>query len=411
MVDVATVDRWFGLLTLRESRRFVRARFGRLVAGGIAVAFAVASMLVSGMLAIYAHPAALPSQVVVLWGNPLGVDPWNYPAILATGSWGVLSLPFLATVTMVLVSAGVGLGAAVSALLLAPLLRNRRRARRDVVSASTIGATPTIAGLGLLGACCCTSCLTTASVPLIAAASGASLSSLLLNDWYVNVFQVAIVFLALVAQERALERATSGCPTAPPSSRRLVGSIVLRVLLFVAGVTWSLAMFVEWGSVSPASAGLATWYHWIVEHQLLSLTAVAAAIFPDEFVRGVRRIVSRSGGWFLRGPLLVGAVTWGLWVPPSLASLGLGGLLNELFGYLALPSSWGAVPPDAPLGAALLFHWVFQHALLSGFGLVLALRPRLALAPLEWSIGVPVAAGGVPSGTDRPRPTPSSPAG
>jgi hypothetical protein len=30
----------------------------------------------------------------------------------------------------------------------------------------------------------------------------------------------------------------------------------------------------------------------------------------------------------------------------------------------------------------LLFHWIFQHALLAGFAILVAVRPDVALAPL-----------------------------
>jgi hypothetical protein len=157
---------------------------------------------------------------------------------------------------------------------------------------------------------------------------------------------------------------------------------VLRIALLVGGITWSLAMFVEWAEVSPAAAGPALWYHWIVEHQLLACVAVVAGMFPKEAAAWIRRVHARTGGWALRGLLLVGGVTWSIGVPPPLVGAGLGGFLNELGGFLGVSAAWGAVAPDVGLGAALFFHWIVQHLLLGAFAITLAIAPERALAPL-----------------------------
>jgi hypothetical protein len=313
---------------------------------------------------------------------------WDYPGLLALQPWGVLSLPFLATVTMILVSVGVGLSVTVAIRLLLPVLRRRIRGAnaRSAATGAGIGSTPAITGLATLGACCCSTCAT-GGVAVVAAASGISVSTLLLNNWYLNIFELAVVYIALVAQERSLRQSLALCPVPSRLNRRMAAGLLLRLVLLVAGITWSIAMFVEWGSINPATASAALWYHWIFEHQLLSVTAVAAGMFPREFTSLVRRLFRRLAGVPGRVGLLAASLTWGIWVPPQLVGDGLGGFLNEFLGYLGAPASLGAVAPGSPLGAALFFHWAFQHLLLAAFGLALALAPQRATAPLLWSVG------------------------
>jgi hypothetical protein len=69
-----------------------------------------------------------------------------------------------------------------------------------------------------------------------------------------------------------------------------------------------------------------------------------------------------------------------------LANLGLGGFLNELFGFSGYPAAYAAITPDASLGAALLFHWAFQHLLLSVFAIALAIVPTKTLSSLLWTV-------------------------
>lgn len=192
--------------------------------------------------------------------------------------------------------------------------------------------------------------------------------------------------LSLVALERGLRAESAAClPTAPLRGRFLAGT-VLRIALLIAGMTWSLAMFVEWGEVSPWTAPASLWYHWIFEHQLLSIVAILAALFTEDLWNAVGRWGSKSVGWAARASLLVAGFSWGVWVPSAAVSLGLGGFLNELFGVLGLPASWGSVQPAAIFGAALAFHWGFQHLLLGAFAIILSLRPSLGLAPLRWTL-------------------------
>jgi hypothetical protein len=145
-------------------------------------------------------------------------------------------------------------------------------------------------------------------------------------------------------------------------------------------------MFVEWSEVSPWTAPASLWYHWIFEHQLLSLTALFVALFPPDAARLVSRWERSWRGWIVRVALLVAGVTWGLGVPAFAVNWGLGGFVNELLGVLGMPAAWGAVAPDAVLGPALYFHWIFQHAMLGVIAILIAVAPEPALKPLLWTV-------------------------
>ncbi len=316
-----------------------------------------------------------------------GIPWWDYPSVIIDGPGLQIQFPMLPTLTMLIAVFGVGTGTVVAADVL--LRWHRARAHREddpsAPGAMVSGVTPAAIGFSALGACCCVTCIGPTVTSVVAGVSGTSMANLLDNDWYISVFQIALVWASLVVQEHALRRAEGGCSIADPRARWSVPSLALRLALVVAGVTWSMAMFVEWGSVNPATATAAEWYHWIFEHQLLSIAAILFALLPYETYRALSRIPT---AWFARvgrGALVVAAITWGIGVPAPLTQFGLGGFLNELLGVLGAPAAWGAVPPDAPLGAALLFHWTMQHLLLSGFALALALYPRPTVAFLAQS--------------------------
>lgn len=375
------------LFTLRELRRLVVGPRRRLFAAGVAALVGFFALLVGGMLTLEPVQGAYISEVI-WWGAPSAW--WFYPEVLVVQPWGILQLPLLPTVAMVLVALASGLAATAGLVLVGDLLKRRVASggRPATWAGAGTGAGPGLASVATLGACCCTSCASTGGLALVAAASGTTSGTLLGIDWYLPIFQLAVVYVLLVAQERALRAARRSGTVAPPLGLRFAASSALRLLLLVGGLTWSIAMFVEWGTAGPGAAGAATWYHWIVEHQLLALAAVAAALFPSELgalaARGGRAVLG------VRALLFVGAVTWGIGVPPGLP--GLGGLVNELLGALGVPAALGGIPPDGPLGAALLFHWAVQHLLIAGFALALAVRPAYALAPLLWSVARPAPA-------------------
>ncbi|MCI4350397.1 MAG: hypothetical protein L3K15_02640 [Thermoplasmata archaeon] len=372
------------LLALRRTRALVRSPFGRFLAITVAAAYALVSMLLGYMLTFFNTQQSGVTAVVIWQGTPW----WNYPGMLVVAPGGVLALPFLSTITMLLVSAGVGLGAAAAVLLLVPGLRRGRNvpAVRSMASTVAGGATPAIAGLATLGACCCTSCVGAAGIAVVAAASGTNVGEVIRNNWYVAVFELAIVGLSLILLERSLALPAEVCPVPPPKDRRFAVGTALRLALLVAGITWSLAMFVEWGDVPPLSAPGGTWYHWVFEHQLLALLAITAGFLPLETAAALARSARRWRSLVWRAPLLLGGITWGIGVPAALVGAGLGGLGNEVMGYLGAPAAWGAIPPDSALGAPLYFHWTLQHGLLGAFAIAVAVLGETALAPLLWSV-------------------------
>ncbi len=394
---IGTMERILALAPLRRTRALLRNRRARLVAAGIAVAYLFLSMILGQMLTFTGLPG--PLFVSVQWTG----SPWyDYPDLFVFNAGVAVDLLLLPTLTMVLVSAGVGMGATAALFTAVPRLRGRAgTAAREAATTSAAGASAAITGLATMGACCCTECVGAAGVAVVAAASGTNVGVLLSQNWYLDLFQLVVVGIALLAQERSLRMPADACRVPPRMDRGFVLGSLLRIALLVAGITWSLAMFVEWTQTSPLAATPALWYHWLVEHQLLALTAVGAGMFPREAAALVRRAFTGRGGGVLRVLLLVGGITWGIGVPAPLSSLGSGGFANELLGVLGAPAAWGAVAPDVGFGAALAFHWAFQHLLLGAFAILLAVRPDRALRPLLRTVEAPAGSvarvGGEPS--------------
>lgn len=372
----------FSLFRLQGIRGLLRTRRARLMVVLIAFAYAIVSAFVGRLVQVFPAGSSVSGQVGALSRS---TEWWN-PVLIVNSSGWVLSLPLFATATLILVSIGVGLAMAACLVLVGSGVRKRGQAATTKGAGASIA--PAVAGLATHGVCCCAACTATLGLGVVASVSGTDVYSLLRNAWYVNVFQLVVVGLSLAALERGLRLADKQCYPAIHSNARLWVGIGCRVALLVGGITWSMAMFVEWSVVSPVSASPAQWYHWILEHQLLALIAIFAALLPGDAIDLVAPAGSSRIGGLFRGGLFLAGFTWGVWVPPMLADLGLGGLLNEFFGLWGLPASWGAIPVDAGLGALLAFHLVFQHLLLSGFAMLLATRPRLALTPLAWTLGL-----------------------
>ncbi|MHB1931582.1 MAG: hypothetical protein ACYCPV_01120, partial [Thermoplasmata archaeon] len=123
------------------------------MAASIAIGYALVAMFFGGMIVL----GTVRSQygLFVLWGSGTGQAPWNYPGLLLVAPWGVVTLPFFATVAMVVVSAGVGLGMGVAVLLTVRLLRSRRsEAAGATALGSVAGLSPAIIAFITLGACC-----------------------------------------------------------------------------------------------------------------------------------------------------------------------------------------------------------------------------------------------------------------
>jgi hypothetical protein len=384
----------FSLLTLRFIRRYIRRSHAVMMTAFFAVLYALGSMLYGGMLIL--TPLRAPYVVEVLWGG--GAPAWNYPGLLVVQSWGVLTLPFFATISMVVVAIGVGIGMSVAVLLGVALVRDRRaRAGQPATVGSVAGLTPAMIALVTLGACCSTTAAATAGVGIVGQVSGSSTDNLLLNNWYLGVFQMVVVWVALIAQELLLrvygslfQRSDSNVAAASavaprPLDRNVATGGALRAGLLVGGLTWSLAMLVAWTDVAPANSSAALWFTWIVQHQVVSVLAIVAALFPRGLYDALTRRTGTWGTLVVRGVLLAGGVSLAVGVPPPISGWGVAGFGNELLAILGVPTAWGASPPVFSPGLALSFRWGIQYLLLGGFAIAIALAPERALIPLLWS--------------------------
>lgn len=399
--DAAVPHTFLGTVTLREVRRYLRRSHGLGLAVLIALAYALGSMIIGGMLSF--APFGGGYSFLLLTGNALGLQSWNYPGLLIEAPWGFVELPFFATFSMVVVSAGVGLGMAVAIFLGVQLIRERKAAAGRPTATGTIaGLTPAMIALVTLGACCSTTAAATAGVGLVAQASGSSTSNLLFNNWYLGVFQIAVVYVALIAQELLLRvygavfavhdpAFAAAVPTPRAVDRRAVAVGALRAGLLAAGVTWVLAVLAAWTTTPPGSASGALWFNWVVEHWLIGGIAIFTGLTPRFVNTWFRALVSSPANVVARAALALGAWTLGAWVPPPLAGAGVEGFANELLGALGLSPTLGAVAPAYPWGLALALRWSFQYLLLAGFSGALAVAP---LRVLDWlGEGVPLATG------------------
>jgi hypothetical protein len=390
--------RALNIVSFSATRRLLRESHARMMVVFFALLYGLGSMVLGGMLLI--TPVRGGYGYEFLWGNALGQGSWNYPGFLLVEPWGILTLPFLATWSMIFVSVGVGVGISVGVLVAVRLVRERRRAAAAPGTvASVAGLTPAMIALVTLGACCSTTAAATAGVGLVAQASGTSVSTLLVNNWYLDVFQVTVVVVALFAQELVLEvyggllrRGVSDAdfPVAGTSSRGSSREVVigglLRAALLLAGVTWSLAMVAEWTTISPYSAGPVLWFQWIAQHQIPAVLAILAAMFPRAVANGLARLAA-PGGRALRMGLAVAGGSLALWTPAVLASGGAPGFLNELFSTWGLPTAFAPVAPVFVPGVTLYLRWAFQYLLLGGFALAVAIEPKWIARPLRASLG------------------------
>lgn len=379
------------MLTLERSRSLLRTRVGALMVAFVALVYAFVSLLAGQMLVL--RPTAFPTvQLEVVTGSGAAAW-WNYPALVVTAPGGVLLLPFLATVTMVVVSVGVGIGMSVGLVLAYRLLRREgSTTRRPATLGSVSGLTPAVIALVTLGACCSTTAAATAGIGVVAQSSGTSIAAVLANTWYLNVFQVAVLWVALVAQEQILavygrllggDVATGPAPV-PVDSRFLAGA-ALRVLLVVSGVTWALAAVAEWTASTPPAVTAPALVRWLLQHQLVSWFAIASGLFAVGAYRFLREGGLRVRATALRGALVVAGLSLVAWVPPPLSTWGVYGLGNEVLGATGAPASWGAVLPPSVGPLSLALRWLLQFGLLGAFAVLAAVTPERAFLPLQWT--------------------------
>jgi hypothetical protein len=381
------------ILTLHGIRTFIRDSSAR---GGVvffALLYGLASAFTSGMVLLASFQGGY--SFTILWTGGPGTSFWNYPGLLVVAPWGVVSAPFFPTLSMIVVSVGVGYGMTVAFLLAVQLVRNRRAEGRGAPATGAIaGLTPAMITLVTLGACCSTTAAASAGVGLVAVAAGTTTNNLLLNNWFLGVFQIAVVWVALVAQEMLLvvyaglfgaKQAGRTTARPPPLDRRSVASGALRVALLVGGLLWSLSMVAEWTTVSPWTAGAGLWVQWVVQHQLVAAIAVAAALFPQGTWRAIQGLPGRARRIF-RAVLVLAGVSL-LWVPPPLPGWGLDGFLNQFLYLVGAPAAWGTISPGAVAGTPLALRWALEYALLGLFAIGVAIAGERLFSVLGWSTG------------------------
>jgi hypothetical protein len=367
----------------------------RILVGAIGLGYAFIAMLVGGMLYLPTSPLRLGWFFYVY---PSGPGPsWTYPAILAGSPYFFLDLPLLSGILMTLSAAGVGLGMSLAVLLGIRLLRRRRQGLLGPSAVGTAaGLTPAMIGLVTLGACCSTTAAATAGISLVAQSSGTSPAEALANAWYLGVFQVVVVYVALVAQEQLLRvygflvgNRTSGPSESSPGQTarsplgwRAAGTAALRVALVVAGLTWSLAMFADWFTVAPERAGAATWLGWTLQHQVPGILAVLVALSPGGAVALWAKLSRGLPALFLRGTLVVSGLALLTWMPTPWTGGGIAALGNELLGFWQFPAGWGAVAPPALGVIGLSLRWAFQFGMLGVFALAMGISPEVTLQQL-----------------------------
>ncbi|MGI0131906.1 MAG: hypothetical protein ACREDK_02235 [Thermoplasmata archaeon] len=375
------------LLTLRGTRRNLRRSGAGALAATIGIVYAFVSMLVGQML--FFEPIGGQYFAEVVW-NSGSSNWWNYPGLLVVQPWGILALPFFGTIVMTLVSVGVGVGMTSAVYLGVQLLRARRRGRvtGSAGAGAIAGLSPALISLVTLGACCSTTAAALAGLGWTAVITGTSVNALIVSNWYPGVFQLAILYVALVAQEQLIvaygwtlgSAADAGdvdvapTPTVPRAVRLL--QVGVRGALLIGGVTWLLALPAEWTRAAPPALSVATLFGAIGQHLIPGLLAVGAALAPMRVLSAVRAVATRRiAGAGTRAVLVaLGASLLG-WFPAPLASAGVVGWGNEILGAIGFPPSWGAiVPPYA--GLALGFHWGLQLGMVGGFLLLLGARPR-----------------------------------
>ncbi len=389
------LNRLPGLLFLRRTRTLVARPFGRALAAAIALAYALGAMLVSGSLEL--GPTAVTSTSVEVLRNTNGTDWWDYPALVAIGPHFLLVVPFFGGVAMAVVSIGVGLGMAAGVLVSIELVRRRRSVPAGSGAASSLaGLTPGLIVLLTLGACCSTSAAALAGLGAIAQSSGSPLENVLLNSWYVSLFQVGVLYVALVAQEQLL-RFYSGLLRGPsayidrptvdrPWTPGRAAGVALRILLIVGGTLWLLAGLLELGgSPPPGALPSVLLVGTLLQHFGLGLIALAAGLVPADLLR-MRLPIGSSRP--LRGLTAVVGVSVAVGTPPPLAGGGAPGLVNVVLGLLRVPASWGGSAPVAGEAPGALLAWSVLYAAVALLVTVLAIAPGRTLRQLGADTGV-----------------------
>lgn len=379
------------LLLLRTTRGLLTAPLYRALVGGIGLAYGFVAMMVGGMLELSPSGGATPPFLWIVPRRP-GMA-WYFPAILAGGPHFLLFLPIVSTLLMVLTAAGVGLGMSAGIRVAATVLRPAfSRRTGPPLSASVMGLTPALLAFVTLGACCSTTAAASAGIVALAQASGTSTTAVLVNTWYLGLFQVVVVYIALIAQEQLAVVYGRFFGTGPLNSKSLpnrdalprrIGAAFLRLLLVSSGLLWALSALTVWFSVPLTDTPPTVWFGVVFQHLLPGSLAVLVGLAPN-VIAGI--LGPSSKFWTdkpTRGIALVSAALNLAWLPPSLASHGAPGLVNELGSRFGLPAGWGAVSPPFTDPWLVGLRWVFGFATVGGIALWLAVRPGPTLRLLR----------------------------
>jgi hypothetical protein len=390
---LAWLQRVGSTLLLTRSLEVISSRPARSLAASIAILYAFGSMLLGGML-FFGPTGSVGTQAGIIT-EPYNPAWWNFPAVWVSTPTGYLTLPFFGTVAMVIVSLGVGIGMSVGMLLTYRVLQERRRGLGGATAASTAaGLTPAMIALVTLGACCSTTAAATAGIGVLAQSSGTTQTLLINNSWYLGVFQIGVLGVALLAQEQLLTLFRDLLPghrsnevSVEPSQDARVGghalaiAALLRFALIAAGITWVLAMLASTFITSSVTAG--SWVWWIFEQLLVAVIATSLALSTRAGLASFLRFTERREALVLRVALLLSGLCLLLWLPAPIAQLGPHGLLNEVLWGLGAPASWGAVSPGNFAGVSLALRWGLQFLLLGTFSVAVALRPRAVVGLLS----------------------------
>ncbi|HEV2230838.1 MAG TPA: hypothetical protein VGS18_01465, partial [Thermoplasmata archaeon] len=344
------------IATLQRTRQQLRSRRGFALVASISATFALISMLV-GLMVVF-DPEPGPYFVMIVQPGASS-QWWNYPGVLAVQPWGVLALPLWATISMALVSVGVGLGMSIAVLLGIQLVRFRRTAPKGPAATGLAGAlTPAMIALVTLGACCSTNAVSLASLGATAQVTGTTVDNLLFDSWYLPLFQLIVLWIALVAQEQLVRvyGPVIGLTPAPTArletttrfaslTLRSSAAVVARVALIIAGTTWGLALLAEWTLPVPPACSGAMWFQAVIQHVIPATAALLVGLFPAEISRALRGLAGSVSRGMLRALVGVSGASLLAWTPATVASWGVHGFVNGALGELGLPPSWGAVAP------------------------------------------------------------------
>lgn len=209
-------SKW-AFLALPQSRRMLAGRWARSLGMFLAAIYGLASLLLGGMLVL--ARTGRPSTTITVYLTPYSPSWWNFPAVVVVAPGGVLAISLLAAVAMTLVALGVGVGMSIGLILIARVIRGRRPSSGGpAVATLGMGLTPAVLAALTVGACCSVTASGAAGLEFAGSAAAVGLFGGLAGTWALWAFQLVVLSLALLAQEKLLEvtRTLPGPLETPP---------------------------------------------------------------------------------------------------------------------------------------------------------------------------------------------------